>query len=222
MKYALLVVASLCLLFESCYCECCACEGAAGEIYLTVLDMDNKPIKNVTVGPYLPYSFIKGRFQTDEKGQVKMNYVFPIDASVSWSLAATDENDYKAVDYIESPYSYTPEHKKITSIDTIRMDVLKPITLRFKSNKTGIKSLYLRVYEGSYPNYKKIKRDFYLQTIPLSATMPLDTTIQVSAYSKAEITILTGLEFGLSTPTQYQNRKLSDYEQRDAVFLFEF
>ncbi len=216
------------LLFSSCFCECCGCEGAAGEIDLTVLDMDNKPISGVTLGPYTyqngvtARSFLNQTYLTDAKGQIHVNYVFPIDSYTDWTLAATDFNDFKAINYVKSPYSYTPEHKKITTIDTIRMDVVKPMTLRFKSNKTDVQGLFLRVYVDDYLTYIKVKRDFYYNITPHLLGTALDTTIQVNAYSKAELYISAGLRFQNSTLNVYQSKKLDNYERRDSVILFQF
>jgi hypothetical protein len=220
---------SCCVLFSSCYCEeCCACEGASGEIDLSVLDMDNKPITNVTVGPYIypngnnTYSFFKQTYQTDAKGQIHFNYVFPIDSYTDWTLAVGDFNDYKPVNFIKSPYSYTPSHKKITVIDTIRMDVLKPITLRFKSNRTDIKSLNINVFRSNYPVSTNISRDFYFKTINRSSGVLLDTTIQVNAYSKAEFTISSRMNFSNAPLDVSKSKVINNYVRRDTVFVFEF
>lgn len=214
-------------LFSSCYCECCACEGAAGEVDLTVLDMDNKPISGVTVGPYVypfgnnTYNFFKQTYQTDAKGQVHINYVFPTDSYANWTLAVADGTDLKAVNYVKSPYNYTPEHKKVTLIDTIRMDVLKPIMVRFKSNKTGFKSIGLHIFWEDYAVETKIKRNFYWQSLKI-ASMPLDTIVQVPAYAKAELNIAGSLEFANSALDLHRIKKLANYARRDTVFTFEF
>ncbi len=217
-----------CLLFSSCG-ECESCEGAAGEIYLTVLDMDNKPISGVIVGPHVyangitSRSFLTQTLKTDEKGQVHTTYVFPVDSYTDWTLAVKDINDLKAVNYIKSPYNYTPKNKKITTIDTIRMDVLKPLTVRIKSNKPNIQNFYLNVSMTDYPIQTKINRNFYSQSPKISSGIPLDTTIQIpAAYAKAELNITAGLQFANQTLNVYQTKSLGNYARRDTVFLFEF
>jgi hypothetical protein len=225
MKYLFLFFWGVSLLFSSCYCECCQCEGAIGDLDVRVLDMDNKPLKGILVSQK-SYSSALNAFITDDKGSIITRLTWSPDSRTDWSWAATDSFGYKAVNYLESPYSYTPEHKQITIIDTIRMDVLTPITLRFKSNKADVKNLYINVSKDDSQPYLKVskpqKRDFYAKTFQFTSLSPIDTTIQVNVFSKAAFTISSSL-FGTNPQGNiYRSKTINNYARRDTVFLFEF
>jgi hypothetical protein len=220
MKIQLVIIAILSLLIESCTCECCSCEGALFEANVVVVDMDGKPM----VGKKIDISPAYGIFRTDKNGFLKFSSKWSADSYFSWKLSVADSSDFKAVNFLESLTSYTPENEKLTINDTIRIDALKRITIRLKTSKSNVDEMYLSVLRDSYLESsgkvsKAVKRDFL--TLTKSKLSQLDTTIQVEVYSKAAFKIQSSVRFknpfsGISRDTVFK-----DFEKRDSV-LFEF
>jgi hypothetical protein len=218
MVRALLIVLGCCLLFPSCECE--YCEGASVDINITVLDMDNKPLSGKGVDQK-DYTRFSQTAQTNEKGEAKMAFIWPSDTHRSWTLSVADATDYKTVNYVKIPYDYTPARKRISLIDTIRMDVLRPITVRFKTNRTDAKDLIMDVYSLNALADKQT-RTFHFSSLIRSPTTPLDTTIQVNVYAKAAFYIYGRMNFSNTPLDSSKDKLIPNYARRDTVFLFEF
>ena len=218
MKIKLIIVALLSLLFASCECECCSCEGALFEANVFVVDMDGKPIVGKKINILAGY----GIFRTDKNGFLKFSGKWSADSNSSWKLSVEDSSDFRAINYLESPISYTPENEKVTITDTIRIDVLKPITIRLKTSSNNVDRIFLSVSHKSESNsygnvVQVVKRDFL--TLNKSATPQLDTTIQVNVYSKAAFYIESEMTF--ENPFSFLNQKVyfGNFEKRDTVLL---
>ncbi len=225
----LIVLFFLCLSVSSCFfldCECCGCEGGIFEAQVAVVDMDNKPIKDIAVGSKWQYSLTISRVSTNEQGQAAFKINWGPDVSTSLTLAATDGAGYKAVNYLEGPYRYTPEHKVITFIDTIKMDVLRPISIRLSTKRTDVKNVALFVERNDYPyltsQYKKVERRSFITLNNATNTPQLDTTIQVNVYSKASFNIYGRLSFKNAPVDSSYGIFVPDYANRDSVFLLAF
>jgi hypothetical protein len=218
MKIQLVIIAILSLLIESCQCECCSCEGALFEANVIVIDMDGKPI----VSKKIDINAANGIFRTDKNGFLKFSSKWGADNYIAWKLSVEDSSDFKAINFLESPISYTPENEKLTITDTIRMDVLKPITIRLKTSSNDIDRVFLSVTHNpdfkSYGQVVKVARRDFL-TFTKSASPQLDTTIQVNIYSKAAFYISSNMTF--KNPVSFLNRNVyfGDFEKRDTVLI---
>jgi hypothetical protein len=222
MKIQLIIIALLSLLVTSCKldCECCGCEGALFEANVFVFDMDGKPM----VGKKIDISGGYGIFRTDKNGFLKFTSKWSADSYIEWKLLIVDSSDYKSVNFLKSPVTYTPVNEKVTIADTIRMDTLKRLTIRLKTSKSNVDRLFLSVLrESDSDSYGKVsqavKRDFI--TLYKSASPQLDTTIQIEVYSKAAFKIRSEMVF--KNPVSVVNRNLNilNFEKRDSI-LFEF
>jgi hypothetical protein len=218
MKIQLVIIAILSLLIESCQCECCSCEGALFEANVIVIDMDGKPI----VGKKININAANGIFRTDKNGFLKFSSKWSADSYSAWKLSVEDSSDFRAINYLESPISYTPENEKVTITDTIRIDVLKPITIRLKTSSNNADRIFLSVtHKPNSTSYGQVvqvvKRDFL--TFNKSASPQLDTTIQVNVYSKAALYIQSGMTF--KNPVSFLNRNVyfENFEKRDTVLI---
>jgi hypothetical protein len=218
MKIQLVIIAMLSLLNSSCECECCSCEGALFEANVVVVDMDGKPM----VGKKIDISPAYGIFRTDKNGFLKFSGKWGADSYFSWKISVGDSSDSTAINFLTSPISYTPENEKVTITDTIRIDVLKPITIRLKTSSNNVDRIFLSVTHKPNSNsygqvVQVVKRDFL--TFNKSASPQLDTTIQVNVYSKAAFYISSGMTF--KNPVSFLNRNVyfENFEKRDTVLI---
>jgi hypothetical protein len=177
-----------------------------------------KPI----VGKKININAANGIFRTDKNGFLKFSSKWSADSYSAWKLSVEDSSDFRAINYLESPISYTPENEKVTITDTIRIDVLKPITIRLKTSSNNADRIFLSVtHKPNSTSYGQVvqvvKRDFL--TFNKSASPQLDTTIQVNVYSKAALYIQSGMTF--KNPVSFLNRNVyfENFEKRDTVLI---
>ena len=193
-----------------------------------LLDMDGKPLSGFNIDQKRGGTVFH-TFKTDNKGQFNGHFSWNSDEALVWSLSISDTIGYKAVNYLESTNPYVPHAAKIAVVDTLRMDVLKPITLHIKTNRSDIRSLQVSVSGGNYSVYSlayshisKPQKRVFLNTYKLSSTPQLDTTIVIQAYSKAGFDITSTLYFKNDPLVISKSMEVLNYAKRDTVFLFEF
>ena len=226
MKNRLFVAVFLSLSLSGClrlFEECPDCLSSAVDLTAVVVDMDNKPMQGIVVNSQLPEKVSGGNFVTDKQGQISLKFVWPPNSSSSWSLKVEDKLDLKTVNNLAG--SYAPTAEKITITDTIRIDTLKTIKIRLKTNRTdanGIGCTTSTNYFATSQIFRKpIDRTFdYLNRTRQAS--PIDTVIQMRAYSKAAFRIRSSMTFVNTGFTGLRDTLIKDYGQRDSVFVFEF
>ena len=226
MKNRLFVAVFLCLSLLGCsspFEECPNCLSSAVDITAVVVDMDNKPMQGIVVNSKLPDALGSSNLFTDKQGQISLKFVWSRNSSSSWSLKVEDKLDLKTVNYLAGPYLPTAE--KITITDTIRIDTLKTIKIRLKTNRTDANGIGCTTSAG-YLSTSQIFRtpiartfDFLNRTRQAS---PIDTVIQMRVYSKAAFRISRSMTFVNTGFTGWRDTLIKDYGQRDSVFVFEF
>jgi hypothetical protein len=206
----------------------------------TVVDMDNKPVKNRKIDLF---SILNGHnFQdsftiskailhqtkvTNDSGVVEFDYVWQNDESSTtfFHIVAKEDSFFRAVNHL-TPQIPSLDKRKEDFKGTIKMDSLVPIKIRFKTNRSDADELKILIMNDPYlttPQDLTLNpRKFIDKRIKITATT-YDTTITTQVYKKADF-MSWNIMFFKNTPTTVGNKLvlMKKDVDRNAVFLQEF
>jgi hypothetical protein len=147
-----------------------------------------------------------------------------VDFSKVFCFVPQDDTQFKAVNFlvIDGPItsSFDETRNKNNFKETLRMDKIKPLTIRFKASRNDIVSCVINTEYKNNSLIHDLKRNIVSFTKNQTA-MGLDTTVTVSAFVKQTFKIKT-------VTTSANGEFLTSYEivdagvNRDSVLLIKF
>ena len=225
MKSPYIVVLLFCLAQIACRAryECLDCDAAPVEINVVIADMSGKPLTNkkVTAEGFR----INQAAISDINGRVSLSFKWfsdPDAGQKAWRVSVAEANDsYKTLDFIEGP-SYTPL-QKYTINDTIKMDTLKTMSVRLKTNRSDVRSISVNAdIRNDYSATVKKKVERTLGSFSVFTNTPqLDTTVQIKVFAKAAFQLSSSMYFGNNPLNTRRDTTIKAFANRDSVvFVF--
>ncbi|MDZ7877627.1 MAG: hypothetical protein U5L45_08150 [Saprospiraceae bacterium] len=167
------------LIIFGAFASCVALDNASPvEAAVTLVDFKGQPLKNRVVFVE-GYGTIRKEQLTDDKGQTQLNFNwdgYNESGTSVWAIQAVEDTSFKMTNLLFSPNGGHGNSRKYTIADTIRMDTLRPLKIRVKTNRTDLEYLRLQVsYEGIGLDRLKSYGGFYstgTQTIPVYRDSP--------------------------------------------------